>query len=125
MRIFYLLKSTFDWLFESSRSHKLREVNESVPYRGSSCTEIILEDDTSRYMKTTTHDPHGKITQRAKELRGKRILLITRGPGLWSSEEYFSNIKDGRFYAIKRIFVWVLIALVIIIILMINSKNDV
>ena len=120
---FFLLKSTFGWLFESSKSHTVKEVNEGVEYRGSSCTELILEDDTRRYMKTSTHDPHGKITRRAKELLGKRILLFTRGPALWSSDEYFSNIKNSRSHAITRIFVWVLIALVVILILVINSQQ--
>lgn len=79
-----------------TRSLKLLKVEEDVLYRGSKCTRLIMEDDTSRYMKTAVFDRNGTVTNRAKEFEGMRVQLSCWDPkdepGKWSSQGYFRDV---------------------------------
>lgn len=71
-------------------------VNTNVMHRGSSCTELVMGNNTRWYMKTITFDKDGRITQRAKSLIGKSVKISSwdpiDSPGYWSSQHYFRNI---------------------------------
>jgi hypothetical protein len=79
-----------------SEPETLIMVKEKQMVRGSSCTVLVLGDGSQRYMKTSTFDPDGAITQRAKTLVGTRIRTScwdSKGnPGKWSNQGYFRNI---------------------------------
>lgn len=74
----------------------LVEVREQQMYRGSSCTILIMGDATQRHMKTSTFDPDGEVTKKAKSLVGHRVRISCWDPigqpGKWSSQGYFRNI---------------------------------
>ena len=74
----------------------LVEVRERQMYRGSSCTILIMGDGTQRHMKTSTFDPDGEVTKKAKSLVDRRVRISCWDPigqpGKWSSQGYFRNI---------------------------------
>lgn len=74
----------------------LLEVREKQVYRGSSCTILIMSDGTQRHMKTSTFDPYGEVTAKAKSLIGRRVRISCWDPigqpEKWSSQGYFRNI---------------------------------
>lgn len=71
-------------------------VNEKVLHRGSSCTELAMGSGSRLYMKTSTFDPFGRVTAKAKSLEGRRVRTTCwdpcNDPGKWSSQGYFRNI---------------------------------
>lgn len=71
-------------------------IKEKQMIRGSSCTVLVMGDGSQRHMKTSTFDPDGSITQKAKTLVGTRIRTSCwdpkGNPGRWSSQGYFRNI---------------------------------
>ena len=71
-------------------------VKENEMVRGSSCTVLLMGDGSQRHMKTSTFDPDGSITTKAKSLVGSRIRTTCwdpkDSPGRWSSQGYFRNI---------------------------------
>jgi hypothetical protein len=71
-------------------------IKENEMVRGSSCTVLVLGDGSQRHMKTSTFDPDGSITTKAKSLVGSRIRTTCwdpkDSPGRWSSQGYFRNI---------------------------------
>jgi len=79
-----------------SRAQKLVKVEEGVTYRGSKCTQLVMEDETSRYMKVATFDRGGVVTARAKSFEGMRVQLSCWDPkdepGKWSSQGYFRDV---------------------------------
>ena len=74
----------------------LVDVLENQLYQGSSCTVLILGDKSRRYMKTSTFDPTGLITENAKKLKGKRVRISCwdpiNKPGYWTKQGYFRNV---------------------------------
>ena len=74
----------------------LVKVSENQMYRGSSCTILMFADGTLRHMKTSTFDPYGDVTMKAKSLEGRRVRTSCWDPigqpGKWSSQGYFRNI---------------------------------
>lgn len=74
----------------------LIDVLEDQAYRGSSCTILVMGDGSRRHMKTSTFDPAGSVTARAKTLIGARVRISCwdpiNQPGRWSNEGYFRNI---------------------------------
>jgi hypothetical protein len=74
----------------------LEAVNTAVMHRGSSCTELLMEDGTRLYMKTITFDRDLKVTAKAKTLVGRKVKTSCwdpiREPGKWSSQGYFRNV---------------------------------
>jgi len=74
----------------------LVDVLERQIYRGSSCTILVMGDNTRRHMKTSTFDPTGSVTAHAKSLKGKRVRISCwdpiSQPGKWSSQGYFRNV---------------------------------
>ena len=74
----------------------LEAVNTKVMHRGSSCTELVMEDGTRLYMKTITFDRDLQVTAKAKTLVGRKVKTSCwdpiREPGKWSSQGYFRNI---------------------------------
>lgn len=74
----------------------LVDVLEKQIYRGSSCTILIMGDESRRHMKTSTFDPTGSVTAHAKTLKGKRVRISCwdpiNQPGRWSNEGYFRNV---------------------------------
>lgn len=74
----------------------LVRVNQGVLYRGSSCTELVMGDGSHLYMKTSTFDPLGRVTTKAKSLEGQRVRTTCwdpyNAPGKWSSQGYFRNV---------------------------------
>ena len=74
----------------------LVSINENEMVRGSSCTVLVMGDGSQRHMKTSTFDPDGSITTKAKSLVGSRIRTTCwdpkDSPGRWSSQGYFRNI---------------------------------
>ena len=65
-------------------------------HRGSSCTELVMEDGTRLYMKTITFDRDLQVTAKAKTLVGRKVKTSCwdpiREPGKWSSQGYFRNV---------------------------------
>jgi hypothetical protein len=74
----------------------LLTIKENEMVRGSSCTVLVMGDGSQRHMKTSTFDPDGSITTKAKSLVGSRIRTTCwdpkDSPGRWSSQGYFRNI---------------------------------
>ena len=74
----------------------LLEVRENQLYRSSRCTILIMGDGSQRHMKTSTFDPYGSITSKAKSLIGKQVRISCWDPigqpGRWSNEGYFRNL---------------------------------
>ena len=85
----------------SQENRCLAEVNRSIFYRGSSCTELVFTDGTRKYMKTSTFDRDLFITQKAEQLIGSVVRTTcwdpVYEPGKWSSQGYFRGI-----YAVKE-----------------------
>lgn len=75
-------------------------IKEKQMVRGSSCTVIVMGDGRQRHMKTSTFDPDGAITQKAKTLVGTRIRTSCwdpkGNPGRWSNQGYFRNIYEAK-----------------------------
>lgn len=75
-------------------------IKEKQMVRGSSCTVLVMGDGSQRHMKTSTFDPDGAITQKAKTLVGTRIRTSCwdpkGNPGRWSSQGYFRNIYEAK-----------------------------
>jgi len=75
-------------------------IKEKQMVRGSSCTVIVMGDGSQRHMKTSTFDPDGAITQKAKTLVGTRIRTSCwdpkGNPGRWSNQGYFRNIYEAK-----------------------------
>jgi hypothetical protein len=71
-------------------------IKENEMVRGSSCTVLVMGDGSQRHMKTSTFDPDGSITAKAKSLVGSRIRTTCWDPkdcpGRWSSQGYFRNV---------------------------------
>lgn len=71
-------------------------IKENEMVRGSSCTVLVMGDGSQRHMKTSTFDPDGAITAKAKSLVGSKIRTTCwdpkDSPGRWSSQGYFRNI---------------------------------
>jgi hypothetical protein len=71
-------------------------VDEHVLYNDSYCTAITLEPGEQWYMKTSTFDRLGRITEKAKSLIGNNVKVTSwdpiREPSKWSSQFYFRNI---------------------------------
>jgi len=71
-------------------------VREMQTVRSSSCTVLVMGDGSQRHMKTSTFDPDGVITQKAKTLVGTRVRTSCwdpkGNPGRWSSQGYFRDI---------------------------------
>jgi len=78
------------------REKILEAVNTEVMHRGSSCTELVMEDGTRLYMKTITFDRDLQVTAKAKTLVGRKVKTSCwdpiREPGKWSSQGYFRNV---------------------------------
>jgi hypothetical protein len=74
----------------------LVDVNEAVTYKGSSCTELVMADGSRLYMKTATFDRLGRVTARAKSLKGQKVKTTCWDPfdkpGYWSRQGYFRNV---------------------------------
>jgi hypothetical protein len=74
----------------------LLEVNDDVIYRGSMCTELVMANGARLYMKTSTFDRLGRVTAKAKSLKGQRIKTTCWNPydepGYWSRQGYFRNL---------------------------------
>lgn len=74
----------------------LVDVQEKQMYRGSSCTILLFADGSTRHMKTSTFDPSGEVTSKAKSLKGRRVRTSCWDPigqpGKWSSQGYFRNL---------------------------------
>ena len=83
-----------------SASDTLVMVKEKQMVRGSSCTVLVMGDGSQRHMKTSTFDPDGVITQKAKTLVGSKIRTSCwdpkDNPGRWSSQGYFRNIYEAK-----------------------------
>ena len=94
----FIVKNVWKLLFKSSKARILREVNEDVQFNGSSCTEIILGDKRQKkiYMKTSTFDPKGSITAKARTLIGKAVEMKTWKEEIWS-DEYFNDLNEVPF----------------------------
>ena len=79
-----------------SAPDSLVTIKENEMVRGSSCTVLVMGDGSQRHMKTSTFDPDGAITQKAKTLVGSRIRTTCwdpkGSPGRWSAQGYFRNI---------------------------------
>jgi len=75
-------------------------IKEKQMVRGSSCTVLVMGDGSQRHMKTSTFDPDGAITKKAKTLVGNRIRTSCwdpkGNPGRWSSQGYFRNIYEVK-----------------------------
>jgi hypothetical protein len=71
-------------------------IKENEFIRGASCTVLVMGDGSRRQMKTSTFDPDGSITQKAKALIGSRVSTTCwdakRNPGRWTNQNYFRNI---------------------------------
>jgi len=99
-------RATFNSETETAESEKnvailsepdaLVGIKENQMVRGSACTVLLMGDGSQRHMKTSTFDPDGAITQKAKTLVGSRVRTTCwdpkGSPGRWSSQGYFRNI---------------------------------
>lgn len=74
----------------------LVEVQENVLMSGARCTVLIFSNGSRQHMKTTTFDPQGLITAKAKSLLGMAVKTTCWNPSstprLWSSLGYFNDI---------------------------------
>ena len=74
----------------------LVEVNDDVLYMGSMCTELVMGNGSRLYMKTSTFDRLGRVTAKAKSLKGQRVKTTSWDPydkpGYWSRQGYFRNL---------------------------------
>jgi hypothetical protein len=87
------------WIIKSAQPLREEPINSRAPIEpptGSSCTVLVMGDGSQRHMKTSTFDPDGSITTKAKSLVGSRIRTTCwdpkGSPGRWSSQGYFRNI---------------------------------
>ena len=75
-------------------------IKENQIVRGSACTVLVMGDGSQRHMKTSTFDPDGAITQKAKTLVGSKIRTTCwdpkGSPGRWSSQGYFRNVYSAE-----------------------------
>jgi hypothetical protein len=80
----------------AEQADTLVEVNEDVLHKGSSCTELVIGDGSRLYMKTATFDRLGRVTAKAKGLKGQRVKTTCwdpyEKPGYWSKQRYFRNL---------------------------------
>ena len=78
----------------------LMEVKEAQLYRGSSCTILVMGDGSQRHMKTSTFDPTGLVTKKARSLVGRKVQISCWDPigqpGKWSSQGYFRNVYEAE-----------------------------
>ena len=83
-----------------SEPDALVSIKENQIVRGSACTVLVMGDGSQRHMKTSTFDPDGAITHKAKTLIGSRIRTTCwdpkDSPGRWSSQGYFRNIYSAE-----------------------------
>lgn len=103
-------KATFKSETETAESEKsvatlsepdaLVGIKENQIVRGSACTVLVMGDGSQRHMKTSTFDPDGAITQKAKTLVGSKIRTTCwdpkGSPGRWSSQGYFRNVYSAE-----------------------------
>ena len=103
-------QATFKSEIETAESEKsvatlsepdaLVSIKENQIVRGSTCTVLVMGDGSQRHMKTSTFDPDGAITQKAKTLVGSRVRTTCwdpkGSPGRWSSQGYFRNIYSAE-----------------------------
>jgi hypothetical protein len=77
-------------------SVRLIDVKENVMISGAPCTVLLLSDGSQQHMKTSTFDPHGLITRKAKSLIGFSVRTTSWNPksqpSKWSSLGYFNDI---------------------------------
>ncbi len=75
---------------------KLEEVRENILMSGALCTVLVFADGSRQFMKTSTFDPDGSITAKARQLLGMTVTTTCwnprTSPGKWSSRGYFNNI---------------------------------
>ena len=78
----------------------LTNVERDVLHRNSLCTVLHLQDNSKRYMKTSTFDKDLKITAKAESLIGKSVSISSwdpiNRPGKWSSQDYFRNVYETK-----------------------------
>lgn len=78
----------------------LVKVKTDVMHYGSLCTELVLDNADSLYMKTSVFDPDLSITNKAKTLEGKRIKTTcwdpVGNPGHYEKMGYFRNIYEVK-----------------------------
>ena len=64
---------------------------------GNLCTRLIFEDSTHKYMKLSTWDQSGEVTDKAKTLISKNVTTTCWDPlgsTMWSDMGYFKNIYE-------------------------------
>ena len=76
---------------------------DSVPYNGyeeglgNLCTRLTFENGTHKYMKLSTWDQSGELSEKAKTLIDKNVTTTCWDPigtAKWSERGYFSNIYE-------------------------------
>jgi hypothetical protein len=74
----------------------LLSVDEGVIYNNSACTQLTFANGDRWYMKTSTFDRDGRVTNKAKKLVGYRVRVTSwdpvSQPGKWSSLKYFRHV---------------------------------
>ena len=74
----------------------LKYVLENQMRGKSSCTVLVMDDETKLYMKTSSFDRDLKITAKAKLLKGRKVITSCWDPigkpGQFSSKSYFRNL---------------------------------
>lgn len=85
-----------DYSVNETEANTLVDVKPNVIYKNSPCTQITLGNGQKWYMKTSTFDRNGEITQHALSLIKKNVVVTSwdplNAPGKWSSQRYFRNI---------------------------------
>jgi hypothetical protein len=80
------------------RAKILKDVHTNVSYRGSSCTELEMDDGTRLYMKTITFDRNLTVTKKAQSLKGKKVITSCWNPigepDKWTNQSYFRNVYE-------------------------------
>ena len=64
---------------------------------GNLCTQLIFENGAHKYMKLSTWDQSGEVTEKAKTLIGKNVTTTCwdpKGTTMWSDMGYFNNIFE-------------------------------
>ena len=88
--------SSESYVVSTTGENVLVSVQENFLHRGSSCTAVSLSNGETWYMKTSTFDKDGTVTEQAKLLIGNPVKLSSwdpvSSPGYWSSQFYFRNI---------------------------------
>lgn len=92
------LSRTKGYVQTLERMKTLLAVNLDVNLYGSLCTELVMEDESRLYMKTSSFDKDLSITSKAQSMIGRKVKTSSwnpiNEPRKWSKHDSFTNIYE-------------------------------